>query len=214
VNKVYAQLAGRPVLAWSVEAADRARGVTRLVLVVRAEDEPTARRLLADHPATRPVDVVVGGTTRHDSEAAGLAHLEPDVRAGRIDVVAVHDGARPLAGRALFEQVLAAAAEHGGALPGVPARGLVTARGGPTPDHVVPGTRIVRVQTPQAFRAVELLDAYAQAARNGFRGTDTAACVEAFTDLEVHVVPGRQDNLKITYPGDLARAEALLQSAS
>ncbi len=210
VNKVYLPLAGRPVLAWSVEDADQADGVTRLVLVVRAEDEPLVRTMLADHPPAHPVAVVVGGASRHESEAAGLAHLEPAVRAGEIDVVAVHDGARPLAGRTLFEQVIAVAGTHGGALPGVAAGALVTRDGLPTPDQTAPGTRIVRVQTPQAFTATALLEAYACADRRGFRGTDTAACLQAFSDVDVRVVPGSVDNLKITYPADVTRAEAVL----
>lgn len=210
VNKVHLLLDDRPVLAWSIRDADRAGGVTRLVVVVRAQDRRLTERMLAEHPPTHPVDVVVGGATRHDSETAGFAHLDGAVRAGEIDVIAVHDGARPLAGSALFTQVIRTADEYGGAVPGVSVRDLVTSGGGPTPAAAAPGTRIVRVQTPQAFRAGPLLEAYAEAERRGFRGTDTASSVEAFSTLAVHVVESSPANLKITYPGDLERALALL----
>ena len=175
--------------------------------MIRADDEQLARRMLAEHPPEHRVSLVVGGDTRHASEQAGLAALEPAVRTGEIDVIAVHDGARPLAPTSLFDEVILAAAEHGGAVPATTAGPLITRTGGPTPDRGVAGSRIVRVQTPQAFRAGPLLDAYAEAARQGFVGTDTAASVEAFTDLAVHVVPGPGTNIKITYPGDLDRAE-------
>jgi 2-C-methyl-D-erythritol 4-phosphate cytidylyltransferase len=66
------------------------------------------------------------------------------------------------------------------------------------------------VQTPQAFRAVPLLDAYRCAEADGFTGTDTAACVATYTDLPVCAVPGRATNLKVTFAEDLALAERLL----
>jgi 2-C-methyl-D-erythritol 4-phosphate cytidylyltransferase len=66
------------------------------------------------------------------------------------------------------------------------------------------------VQTPQAFRARELLAAYRQAAVDGFVGTDTAACLERYTDLAVVGVPSSPTNLKITFPEDVTLAEALL----
>ncbi len=73
------------------------------------------------------------------------------------------------------------------------------------------GEQLVSIQTPQAFRAAPLLDAYEAAARDGFAGTDTAACVERYTDLEVAVVPGELGNLKITFADDLLIAERLLR---
>jgi 2-C-methyl-D-erythritol 4-phosphate cytidylyltransferase len=69
---------------------------------------------------------------------------------------------------------------------------------------------LVAVQTPQAFRARPLLAAYDRAREEGFVGTDTASCVQRFTDLPVRWVPGDEHNLKITYPYDLARAERLV----
>ena len=70
----------------------------------------------------------------------------------------------------------------------------------------------VAVQTPQAFRARPLLDAYRRAERDGFVGTDTASCVERYTDLAIHCVPSPATNLKITFPEDVALAERLLRA--
>ncbi len=69
------------------------------------------------------------------------------------------------------------------------------------------------MQTPQAFRAGPLLGAYAAADRDGFVGTDTASCIEHYTDLPVHCVPGDARNIKITFPEDLALAERLLATS-
>ena len=76
---------------------------------------------------------------------------------------------------------------------------------------VVPGG-LVRVQTPQAFRATELWRAYRCAERDGFTGTDTSSCVEHYTDLEVRTFPGSATNLKVTYLRDVAVADLLLNA--
>jgi 2-C-methyl-D-erythritol 4-phosphate cytidylyltransferase len=199
-NKVYLPLAGRPLLAWSLAAFAHAPSVGRLVLVTRPADRPYAEQ------AARGLDVevVAGGTARHDSEWAALRLLAPAIRAGELDVVAIHDGARPVVTQALIEAATAAAREYGAAVPGVPITEVTTADLTP-----VDGT-LVRVQTPQAFRADLLLDAYTRADADGFAGTDTAACVERYAGIAVHCIPGDPRNVKVTYRPDLALAERLL----
>ena len=119
-------------------------------------------------------------------------------------MVAVHDAARPLADPELFVATIAAAREHGGALPVVPLPSAIR-RG----TDGASGERIgdlVAVQTPQAFRAAELLAAYAAADPDGFEGTDTASCLERYADLRIAAVPSSPLNLKITFPEDVALA--------
>ncbi len=214
LNKVYLPLAGREVLAWSLAAACGPAEVERLVLVVRPEDTGRAARMVADHPVRLGVELVTGGSTRHGSEEAALAHLAPAVEADELDVVVIHDGARPLAPPALFTEVIEVAARDGGALPAVPAGALITSTGsgGAGSGGAGSGGGLVRVQTPQAFRAGPLLAAYRAAARHGFEGTDTASTVERFTGLTVRAVPSSVTNLKVTYPADVAVAAALLAS--
>ena len=114
-----------------------------------------------------------------------------------MDVVAIHDGARPLAGRELFAATIAAARDGGGAIPVVRLPGLLARDGRALPPE------LDGVQTPQAFRATELLAAYTAAAAEGFEGTDTAACWARYCDLPVVAVPSSPVNLKITFPEDL-----------
>ncbi len=204
-NKVLLPLLGVPVLAWSLRTATSLEYVDQVVVVAREADVAAVHELVERYlPEGREAAVVTGGATRHASEWRGLSVLRPRIEAGALDVVAVHDGARPLADAALFEAVCRAAHAHGGALPVRPQPGLVTADGR---RHV---TGLVGVQTPQAFRAGPLLDAYLRAEADGFTGTDTAACVATYTDLPVHAVPGRATNLKVTFAEDLALAERLL----
>jgi 2-C-methyl-D-erythritol 4-phosphate cytidylyltransferase len=206
VNKVLLPLAGRPMLCWSLTTASRLPQVTRLVVVVADRDEHEVRELLAREMPALDIQVVTGGATRHASEWHALRSLAPEIRRGAFEVVVVHDAARPLASTTVFEDVIAAAARYGGAVPVRPQHALVTADGAQLPS----GQALVTVQTPQAFRAAPLLSAYEQADRSGFVGTDTASSFERYADLPVRCVVAPAANLKVTVHADLRLAEALL----
>jgi 2-C-methyl-D-erythritol 4-phosphate cytidylyltransferase len=204
-NKVYLPLAGRPLLSWALEAFARAPSVGRLVLVARPADRPLAQAA-ADAVTGQRVEIVDGGANRHGSEWAALRLLAPAIRTGELDVVAIHDGARPVVAQRLVEDTIAAARRHGAAVPGVPLAEVAHH------DLRRVGGTLVRVQTPQAFRADLLLDAYERADADRFAGPDTAACVERYAGIAVHCIPGDPRNVKVTYRPDLALAERLLRS--
>ncbi|TYL46434.1 NTP transferase domain-containing protein [Nocardioides sp. BGMRC 2183] len=208
-NKVLLPLGPRPVLAWSVRTALAVDGVTRVVVVCApGEQQAVAAAIRSEIEAEeREVTLVRGGSSRHASEAAALDVLGSDIDAGRIDVVAIHDGARPLAPPALFGEAITTARHYGGAVPVVDLPGLAS-RDAAAP--VEAEMRLAGVQTPQAFRAQPLRRAYLAAAEDGFEGTDTAACLERWApDLRIRAIAGRSANLKVTWPEDLATAEAL-----
>jgi len=208
VNKVLLPLAGVPVVARSVRTACAVPGVRRVVLVVRGREQDAVRSavvpVLTDGPPE--VAMVVGGATRHASEWAALRLLADQIEAGDLDVVAIHDAARPLASVGLYEAVLAAAQARGGAIPVAHLRDVVSVDGGVLPAD------LVGVQTPQAFRAPALLRAHRAAAADGFEATDTAGIVARYADLSVAAVDSDESNLKITVASDLVVAEALSAS--
>jgi 2-C-methyl-D-erythritol 4-phosphate cytidylyltransferase len=183
-----------------VTVLDRAAGVARescdgVVVVL-----PAGR----DWDAPPGVLVAVGGATRSASVRAGLACV-PEA----VDVVVVHDAARPLASRALFARVIAAVrAGADAAVPGVPVSDTIKR----VRDHhvveTVPRDNLVAVQTPQAFRRSALQAAH----RDDGVGTDDAALVEAAGGTVV-VVEGDPRNLKLTLVDDLDLAQALIQGA-
>jgi 2-C-methyl-D-erythritol 4-phosphate cytidylyltransferase len=203
VNKVLLPLLGRPVLDRSVGLVAALPSVVRVVVVHRAQDLSEVTAVVS---ARLPQALLVeGGSSRHASEWQALQALAPQVDAGEIDVVAVHDTARPLATAQLFSAVIGAAHARGGAVPVRPQPGLLAT----LPGSAAPRSPVA-VQTPQAFRATELVAAYRAAEREGFEGTDTAACIERYTDLRVEAVPSPATNLKITFAEDVALAERLL----
>lgn len=204
VNKVLLPLGGVPLLVRSVRTALTVSD--RVLLVVRDGEQDAVTEALLPHLGAAEVTLVAGGTTRHDSEWAALRVLRDDVASGAIDVVAIHDGARPLASRALYEAVIVAARVHGGAIPVVPAPTLLG------PDGPVPG--LSAVQTPQAFDAQRLVAAYTAADCDGYGGTDTAACLARYApEVAIAAVPSGPLNLKVTWPEDLGLASRLLADA-
>jgi len=210
-NKAYLPLGGRTAVGLSLSTMASVPGLRRLVLVVRADDIDLAEQTL-DEELPRPpvpVELVVGGSSRHGSEEHALRQLDTAIRGGAIDLVLVHDAARPLCSPELVGELVRAAATHGGAVPGLEAADLAAV--GPTGNLVPLPGRHVRVQTPQVFAAAPLLDAYLQAADAGFDGTDTAACVERFSRLSVVHVAGEEQNFKITYPHDLHLADEFVR---
>jgi 2-C-methyl-D-erythritol 4-phosphate cytidylyltransferase len=206
-GKQLAPLAGRPVLSWSLLALDAAPEVD-LIVVVCHPDRVAEYREVAVAPLAlgTPVTLVPGGDTRRISVAAGLAAVPVD-----FDTVLVHDGARPLLTAALVTGVLGMLAESGAA-------GVVAAhRSVDTLKLVVDGVvvetpdrdRYWAVQTPQVFVSDVLRTAHAEAAATGFEGTDDASLVERCGG-EVRVFEAPRDNVKVTLPGDLEVAEAIL----
>jgi len=210
MNKAYLPLAGRRLVSWSLAAFGRVPEIGVLVLVARPEDRDLVEPVLAT--AGVPVELVHGGATRQESELMALRHLAGRVADGTVDAILLHDAARPLVNPELIAGVLRATRDHGGAVPGLPSDDIVTVTGdtvsGPPLDAAI------RVQTPQGFLAAPLIDAYEQAARDGFVGTDTASCMERYSRVPVRWVAGEPHNVKVTYPHDLTIAEQILSATA
>ena len=146
-NKVYLPLAGRRIVTWSLEVFRKIPGIGRLVLVVRDDDHELATEVLDRELPGVPVDLVTGGDTRHESEYRALLHLAEEIRRGEIDVVLVHDAARPLAPVRIVEEVLATAIRSGSAIPALPCEDVVGVDAHGRMSHA--GSGMVRVQTPR-----------------------------------------------------------------
>ena len=204
VNKVWLPLSGRRIISRSLLNAAKNFKNCRLVLVIDPKDEALAQEVIAREVPKLDIEIVYGGLTRHGSEFNALQHLSPAIKNGEIDVVLIHDGARPLATPALFETIATTANKHGGAIPTVKVSSFEL------DQHQ--NENVVRVQTPQGYQAQPLLEAYELAERDGFTGTDTGACMEKyFPNIKTIAIPADPSNVKITYPQDLVIAEHVLQ---
>lgn len=203
-DKLTADLAGRPVLAWSLAAIAASPLVERIVLV------RTAEQVSAPRPEWLPakvVAVVAGGARRQESVAAGIRALD-DADGSR--VLLVHDGARPLVSPRLVDAVARAAAEHGAAIPVLPVTETLKRVAGDLIAGTLDRNGAATAQTPQGVRWDVLREALATVSPDvATELTDEAALLEA-AGIAVHAVPGEVANLKITRPDDLALAELRL----
>lgn len=206
VDKLWADLLGRPLVAHSIVTMGTLGGVRTLVLAGPAARH-AALAACAAEAAARGVEVrcVEGGARRQDSVAAAIA-AAPDAA-----WYLVHDGARPFASAALARRVIEGARRHGAAVPGVPVADTI--------KHIDGDGRVLAtveraplraVQTPQGFAGPLLRRAHAEVTGDV---TDDAAMVE-WLGVPVFVVPGDPANVKVTTPADLAVARALLAAGA
>ena len=128
-NKAYLRIAGRSMVAWSIDALTQVPEIARTVLVFRRGELELARDTIRRELPSATVEFVEGGDSRHASESNVLAYLATDIESGSIDVVVIHDAARPLAGPDMFVTALSVAREFGGAIPAIPVADVVRTSG-------------------------------------------------------------------------------------
>jgi 2-C-methyl-D-erythritol 4-phosphate cytidylyltransferase len=200
VDKMFAPLAGRPVLARVIDTFQKCKRIDQIIIVMNSKNIEQCRRLVALEGWPKVKDVCLGGKQRQDSVAEGLKRLKYG------EWVVIHDGARPLVTIDLIEKGLDMAKETGAAVAAVPVTDTIKVTGA---DAIVRQTlsrqNLRAVQTPQVFRIDVIVNTY----RHVFGDvTDDASLVEK-AGYKVKLYPGSYDNIKITTPADLAMAEAL-----
>ena len=210
-GKQLVNVAGRPLMSWSIRAFDRSDKVGHIVVVCPAERRAEMRRLAIDpFDYDTPISFADAGDTRQDSTRAGV-HAVP---AG-FEYVAIHDGARPLITTEAIDHaidVLVGDRSLDGVVCGQPAidtlkiveNGIIQG----TPDRSV----FWNAQTPQIFRAGIYRRAHAAALSDGFVGTDDSSLIERLGG-RVMVVEGKRDNIKLTVPEDYLIISAAVRQA-
>ena len=203
-DKLFADLAGRPVLAWTLLAFERAREIERIIVPTRPDCLDQVLAVAHAAGIAKPLEAVLGGERRQDSVAAGLTVL-----ARSVDVVSVHDGARPLVHPDEIDAGVRLARQHEAVVLAAPVVDTIKRVG---PDGRILGTppraELVLALTPQTFRVDLLRRAHAASSDDA---TDDAALVERLGE-PVRVCAGSRRNIKITTPEDLVVAEALLRA--
>ncbi len=205
VHKSFVPLAGRPMLAWVLDALEGTREVDQIVLVGHRKDLASAKRLIRRYRYRKVDAVVPGGDSRMESVSCGLKVLPPSVK-----WVLVHDAARPLITPALIRATLRAAQRSRAAIAAVPVVPTIKQARGGWVVKTLDRKQLWAVQTPQVFERRLLEWAHQRGMRNGAAATDDAALVEAL-GRRVRIVLGSDRNIKVTTPEDLKVAEALLR---
>lgn len=213
VPKQFLTLAGKPML-WHALRAFSESPVEQLVLVVPpGEEEHCREEYVSRWGFQKIIAVVPGGKERYNSVFAGLTAL----RDSGCQIVAIHDGARPLITPELIVRSCEAAEAHGACVPAVPVKDTIKAADGEGfAEATLPREKLWAVQTPQTFRYALCMDAYTamlgeREAQSGI--TDDAMVVERFSQVRIKLVMGDYRNLKVTTPEDMLAAEAYLSAS-
>jgi len=201
IPKQYQRVAGKPLLAWTLDAFLGHPEVDRILVVVDREAQDHWQPLIADRPGVTPC---FGAGNRQQSVLNGLEALN----ASAPDLVLIHDGVRPFISPGLISRLIAGSPAGGGAMPGLAVTATLHRVNGERCGDVVPREGLWRAQTPQCFDYAAILAAH-RAAAGTAHTDDVAIAVEA--GLTVRAIDGEAANFKVTTPGDLIRAEARLR---
>lgn len=201
-RKQFRELGGKPVLVQTLLVFERHPLVRHVVVATPKDAVRPLRQELKRVGITKLDRVVAGGETRQESVRAALESISDEV-----DVVLVHDAVRPFVRMGLVERVIRAVRESGAAAPAIEVADTVRRAEDGVFRETVERSGLMRMQTPQGFRADWLLEAHVKAARDGFEATDDVELLSR-AGRSVRVVAGSEDNAKITTPDDWDRATA------
>jgi 2-C-methyl-D-erythritol 4-phosphate cytidylyltransferase len=203
-DKTLIEIAGRPLLAWTIDALIDAEALAELVIVVNEDNEHEVQQLLQDQRPSIPVTTTRGGAARMDSVRAGVEALQP-----RCDLVLIHDAARPLVTSDLVRSVVEAGASSGAAIAAAPVTDTIKRVDGEFVQETLDRSTLVAVQTPQVFRRDWLQAAY-EVWPSDRDATDEASILEQ-AGFTVRTVTGTAENFKVTTGIDAIIAEARLR---
>jgi len=205
-NKLFATIAGKPVIAHAIQAFERSRSVTEIIIVARKEQHDEIRELARAKSFKKVRAVIAGGEHRQDSVRAGLDRLDEEAK-----FVAVHDAARPCVTPEQIGRVYAQCRVHGAAALAEPINDTIKRV---DVDFAVAGSvdrhQLYAMQTPQIFERGLIEEAYRVVYAGNVSVTDEVSAVERL-GRKVVLVLNEDFNFKITYPRDLGLAEFVLK---
>lgn len=205
VDKVMADLGGKPVIWYAVRAFDIHPSISEMIVVTRQELVEPIAKLCADSGFSKVRLVVVGGETRMDSVLIGAAQA-------RCPWIAVHDAARPLVPQRVITDAVMKAVEFGAAAPAIPVKDTIKTAENGAVTSTPPREKLFAIQTPQVFDADLLRAALEQAIKDEAAVTDDCSAVERI-GMRVFLSDGAEENFKITTPADLKLAKIWMEEA-
>ncbi len=204
-NKLLLQVCSKPLIAWTLLAAEAAISINWIGIVSQPPDWDDFKTIIADLKLKKTIELIPGGSTRQESVYNGLQALPASATQ-----VLIHDGARCLATPNLFNVCAEAITHCSGLIAAVPVKDTIKVV---DENSIITSTperkQLWAAQTPQGFDVKLLKQCHAEGVRQGWEVTDDAALFER-CGIEVKIVLGEETNLKITTPQDLAIAEFIL----
>jgi len=204
IPKQWTDLAGRPILSWTVERFEKHPLVDDIILVIDSAHRSKARRL-ANNESPKVSAIVSGGKSRAESVRRGLKKIAPGT-----DVILIHDGVRPFFEDDLIDRLLEVLNTYDGVVPVTLVGETLKRLAGSEVDSTVDRKGIAMAKTPQAFHADVIIRAHALAKVDRFEATDDSVLVERMGS-RIGILHTTHPNIKITLPDDLQLAHALIQ---
>lgn len=206
-NKPYIEIAGKPLLLYTLRVFQEHPLIDEIVLAARASEISYCwEQIVYKYSIDKVKKIIVGGKERQESVSLALNALDDDTH-----WVVVHDGVRPLLSEKTLSDALTMAFEKGSAVVGVPAKDTIKIIGDDlTIKATPPRESLWLIQTPQIFSKELLLKAHGQAKQNGWIGTDDSSLVERL-GCGVYMVKGEYSNIKVTTPEDIIYLKAYLR---
>ena len=209
ISKQYLEIGEKPILVHTLEKFEKASSVINIIIVVSKADIEYVQNISGKYEISKVTNITVGGRERQDSVKNGLRCLDDDTK-----IVMIHDGVRPFVSTEYIDLLIRHVEEKGAIIPGVPVNDTVKSvdydgRVSETLDR----STLWLTQTPQVYLRNIICNAYEQAYRDGFYGTDDAALVERI-GVPVVMMPGSKQNIKITTPEDLDMGAYILKQKS
>ena len=205
-DKILAELAGEPLIIHTLRAFEAVDEVQEIIVVTRSDLREQLSELCVKYRLQKVKTICKGGETRAESVQAGL-----DLVSKKCNLVAIHDGARPLVTGKVIHDAIRKAQKFGAAAPAVPVKDTIKVVGGGVIESTPDRSRLYAVQTPQVFDVAAYRAALERAIGSKEVLTDDCAAAEAF-GMNVIITEGSDENLKVTTPTDLILAEAILRA--
>ena len=206
INKQFIKLEGKEIIAYTIEKFYNNSNIEDIVVVVKEDESEFFKKEILDKYNFKNVKIAYGGKERQDSVYNGLKLLHE-----KCDVVLIHDGARPFVSDKIIDKSIEEAKEHKAIVVGVPVKDTIKVIDNDKNIVDTPNRSVLwAVQTPQTFDYNILIDAYKDAFKNKFYGTDDAMLVERI-GYKVKMLEGSYNNIKITTQEDLNIGSQILR---
>lgn len=206
INKQFIKLEGKEIIAYTIEKFYNNSNIEDIVVVVKEDESEFFKKEILDKYNFKNIKIAYGGKERQDSVYNGLKSLDK-----KCDIVLIHDGARPFVSDKIIDNCIEEVKEHKAIVVGVPVKDTIKVIDNDKNIVDTPNRSVLwAVQTPQTFDYNILLDAYKDAFKSGFYGTDDAMLVERI-GYKVKMVEGSYNNIKITTKEDLSVGSQILK---
>ena len=206
INKQFIKLEGKEIIAYTIEKFYNNSNIEDIVVVVKEDESEFFKKEILDKYNFKNIKIAYGGKERQDSVYNGLKLLDK-----KCDVVLIHDGARPFVSDKIIDNCIEEVKEHKAIVVGVPVKDTIKVIDNDKNIVDTPNRSVLwAVQTPQTFDYNILIDAYKDAFKSGFYGTDDAMLVERI-GYKVKMVEGSYNNIKITTQEDLSVGSQILK---